>query len=151
MTDHQRLDAISNAHAGRDFEADALEYFNREKGLQLIQSFSVAIGVAEKTKSHSFDFGSQKPAILVECKSHNWTATGNLPSAKITVWNEAMYYFHLAPKRFRKILFVLEARHTRRAETLAEYYTRINGHLIPSDVSIFEYNPTTKHGRYVKV
>ena len=26
---------------------------------------------------------------------------------KITVWNESMYYFHLAPSVFRKVLFVL--------------------------------------------
>ena len=74
-----------------------------------------------------------------------------MPSAKVTVWNEAMFYFHLAPTNYRKILFVLEARHPRQPETLAEYYTRINGHLIPADVSIFEYNPATKAGSYVKV
>jgi hypothetical protein len=104
-----------------------------------------------KPKAHCFDLGSHQPALLVECKSHNWTATGNMPSAKVTVWNEAMYYFHLAPASYRKILFVLEARHPRQSATLAEYYIRINGHLIPTDVSIFEYNPTTRAGRYVKV
>ncbi len=74
-----------------------------------------------------------------------------MPSAKVTVWNEAMYYFLLAPEHFRKILFVLEARHARQHETLAEYYTRINGHLIPRDVSILEFNPSLKSARYVKV
>ena len=28
-----------------------------------------------------------------------------MPSAKMTVWNEAMYYFHIAPKQYRKIMF----------------------------------------------
>jgi len=46
-------------------------------------------------------------------------------------------------------LFVLEARHPRQAETLAEYYLRTNGHLVPMNVSLFEYNPISKSGRYV--
>jgi len=152
MTNHQRIGCISNAHAGREFEAAACEYFNRVEGLQLTPSLSIKLGVpGNEPKAHRFDLGSNEPALLVECKSHNWTVTGNMPSAKVTVWNEAMYYFHLAPKHFRKILFVLEARHQRQNETtLAEYYTRTNGHLIPPEVAIFEYNPTKKVGRYVK-
>ena len=152
MANHQRIGSISNAHAGREFEADARDYFYRAEGLQLTPSLPIDIGVAgTKPKAHCFDLSSHQPALLVECKSHNWTVTGNMPSAKVTVWNEAMYYFHLAPASYRKILFVLEVRHPRQSATLAEYYTRINGHLIPTDVSIFEYNPTTKAGRYVKV
>lgn len=150
MTNHQRIGAISNAHAGREFEADALAYFAQEEGLSLTPSFSVPLGINGLRKPHKFDFGSNEPALLVECKSHNWTDTGNMPSAKITVWNEAMYYFLLAPEEFRKILFVLEARHARQQETLAEYYVRINRHLIPSSVSIIEFNPTSKNARYVK-
>jgi hypothetical protein len=149
MTNHQRIGAISNAHAGREFEADALAYFANEEGLTLSTSFPVSLGVNNLRKLHRFDLGCKEPAVLVECKSHNWTETGNMPSAKVTVWNEAMYYFLLAPKHFRKILFVLEARHARQPETLAEYYARINGHLIPQDVSIVEFNPITKSARYV--
>ncbi len=150
MTNHQRTGAVSNAHAGREFEADALAYFIDEEGLTLTTSFSVQLGVNDLRKAHRFDLGCKEPAVLVECKSHNWTETGNMPSAKITVWNEAMYYFLLAPAHFRKILFVLEARHARQSETLAEYYTRVNGHLIPRDVSIVEFNPTSKSASYVK-
>lgn len=149
MTNHQRVNAISNSHAGRDFEKSASEYFSYAEGLQLNSSVPIPIGVATKTKLHSFDLGANEPPILIECKSHNWTAAGNMPSAKITLWNEAMFYFHLAPKNYRKILFVLEARHPKRKESLAEYYVRTNGHLIPSDVAIFEYEPTKKIGRYI--
>lgn len=150
MTNHQRIGAISNAHAGREFEADALAYFSEKEGLNLSSSFSVSLGVNKLRKSHRFDFGSEEPAVLVECKSHNWTDSGNMPSAKVTVWNEAMYYFHLAPEKYRKILFVLEARHARQPETLAEYYARINGHLIPSGVSIIEFNPVSRTAHYVE-
>ena len=80
---------------------------------------------------------------LVECKSHRWTAGDNIPSAKITVWNEAMYYFHLAPQRFRKV-FVLRDFSEKRGETLATYYARNYGHLIPSDVEILEYDEESR-------
>jgi hypothetical protein len=150
MTNHQRKGSISNAHVGREFEADALAYFAQNEGLVLIPSFSIPLGIADRRKPHRFDFGSNDPAVLVECKSHNWTDTGNMPGAKMTVWNEAMYYFHLAPSYFKKILFVLEARHDHQRKTLAEYYIHINGHLIPNDVFIIEFNPIAKSARYVK-
>lgn len=64
-----------------------------------------------------------------------------MPSAKVTVWNEAMYFFHLAPAHFRKVLFVLWATHPTKKETLAQYYLRLYSHLIPPGVSVIEYNP----------
>lgn len=61
----------------------------------------------------------------------------------MTVWNEAMYFFHLAPKRYKKILFVLYDFSDERSESLAEYYVRTYGHLIPNDVEILEYDEST--------
>jgi hypothetical protein len=40
---------------------------------------------------------------------------GNMTSAKMTVWNEAMYYFHVAPSSYRKIFFILK--HYRREQS----------------------------------
>lgn len=151
MTNHQRIGAVSNAHAGRDFESLARAYFVAAESLYLTPSFRLAVGVGSKKKIHSFDLGSAEPAVLVECKSHNWTATGNMPSAKVTVWNEAMYYFHLVPTHFRKILFVLEARHSRQPETLAQYYVRTHGHLIPEGVSIVQYDIVSGEGICINV
>lgn len=65
-----------------------------------------------------------------------------MPSAKMTVWNEAMYYFHLAPETYRKILFVLK--HSRRDVTLAGYYLKTHGHMVPTGVEIWEYDMTAK-------
>ena len=50
-----------------------------------------------------------------------------------------MYYFQLAPRKFRKVLFVLRHFSEKRRETLAEYYVRNYGHLIPEGVEIWEY------------
>jgi hypothetical protein len=144
VTNHQRVGSISNAHAGREFEAHAATYFAEVEGLVLQPSFLIALGHGSETKKHRFDLGSGDPAILVECKSHNWRESGNMPSAKITVWNEAMYYFHLAPAHYRKVLFVTESNHARRTQSLAAHYFRNHRHLIPAGVSIIEYNPESK-------
>ena len=133
----QRIGSVSNAQVGRDFENEVLEHF-RQAGVSLRRNYRVFIGHSRK-KERQFDLGSDNPPILVECKSHTWTAGGNVPSAKITVWNEAMYHFLLAPKGFRKILLVLRDFSEKRGETLAEYYSRNHGHLIPGDVEIWEY------------
>lgn len=123
----QRVGSISNSHAGRDFELIAQSFFARQ-GLSLFLDFPVPVGFLTK-KNRKFDLGSSDPAVIVECKSHNWTQGGNIPSAKMTVWNESMYYFHIAPERFRKIFIVL--RSVRGKQTLAELYVRNYGHLIP--------------------
>src|SRR5665213_510111 len=105
MTDtnnFQRVGAVSNAHAGSDFEEVAQKFFGTQ-GIVLSKNFSIAVGVSSRKKAHRFDLGSENPPVLVECKSHTWTKGGNMPSAKLTVWNEAMYYFHLAPPQYRKV------------------------------------------------
>jgi hypothetical protein len=54
-------------------------------------------------KNKTFDFGSDDPAILVECKSYTWTSGGNSPSAKIRGMNEAMLIFSVPPAHYREI------------------------------------------------
>ena len=71
-----------------------------------------------------------------------------MPSAKLTVWNEAMYYFYIAPKNYRKIFFVLK--HLRRGVSLATYYVANYEHLIPDDVEIWEYCTSEHAGRRIR-
>ncbi len=78
--------------------------------------------------------------IYVECKSHKWTSGNNIPSAKLTVWNEAMYYFLVAPKNYKKIFFMIKDYNQKRKMTLAEYYLKTYRHLIPVDVEFWEYD-----------
>ena len=139
----QRLGALSNTHAGNDFEEIARGFF-ADQGITLTRRFPVPVGVGERKKPHIFDLGSEVPPVLVECKSHTWTQGGNMPSAKMTVWNEAMYYFHVAPNHFRKIFFVLK--HSRREVTLASYYLKTHGHMVPGGVEIWEYDMDTRSG-----
>ena len=141
VNNFQRTGATSNAKVGSDFEAVAREWFLNE-GVRLQRSYGVEIGFSKKKKK-KFDLGSSDPPVLVECKSHKWTGGGNVPSAKITVWNESMFYFLLAPMGFRKVLFVLRDFSEQRGESLAEYYVRNHSHLIPDDVEILEFDVPT--------
>lgn len=138
----QRTGSISNAHVGRDFERSALEILVK-KGISVSIDFQVELGANRFLKMHSFDLGSRSPPVLVECKSHKWTKGSNVPSAKMAVWNEAMYYFQCSPRKYRKILFVLRDERDGTGETLANYYIRTYEHLIPEGVEIWEFNDKT--------
>ncbi|MFW6016090.1 MAG: hypothetical protein ACOCRK_06600 [bacterium] len=139
LNNFQREGSISNAHVGTSFEDVAQKYF-KTQGLYLKSPLTLHIGVNDVTKPHSFDLGDNKNRIIVECKSHKWTTGGNVPSAKLTVWNEAMYYFLLAPNNYRKIFFILKDVSLKRNETLGQYYIRRYNHLIPESVEILEYD-----------
>jgi len=141
---HQRIGALSNAKVGRDFELAAQRFFS-SIGIIVEQNLKVSVGVGELKKVHAFDLGCKAQNILIECKSHKWTAPNdNVPSAKLTVWNEAIYYFFISPSVFRKIMFVLKDYSEKRGETLAEYYIRTYKHLIPDDVEIWEFDEKEK-------
>ncbi|MCE7579444.1 hypothetical protein LZS94_18165 [Aliivibrio fischeri] len=138
----QRVGAKSNAHVGRAFEDAARKYFFK-KGISLTSNFKVDIGIEQSKKAHAFDLGCLEQMIIVECKAHKWTSSNNVPSAKLTVWNEAMYYFVTAPRGYRKIMFVLRDFSAKRGETLAQYYARTYKHLVPSDVELWEFDEET--------
>jgi len=128
----QRLGSKSNAHVGREFELAAKQFFSGQ-GIELVPDHKVLVGVGAIKKKHAFDLGCESQKVIVECKSHRWTTGGNVPSAKMTVWNEAMYYFQTAPQSYRKIMFVLKDKSEKRNETLAEYYLRTYNHGVPLD------------------
>lgn len=138
----QRKGAKSNTHVGKEFERVAKEFFAAKKRLFLKENLSVDIGINGK-KPHKFDLGNFDKKVLVECKSHKWTEGSNVPSAKMTTWDQAMYLFHATATSYRKIFFVLKDYSTKRQETLAEYYIRTKPHLIPKDVEIWEFDENT--------
>lgn len=140
---HQRVGAVSNAHAGREFEANAKRFFAR-RGTHLNANLKMLIGTGDQKKAHAFDLGCDDQKIIVECKSHRWTSTANIPSAKLTVWNEAMYFFGLAPVGYRKVMFVLRDECSKRGLTLAAYYLKNYWHLVPADVEFWEYDEAAR-------
>lgn len=97
----------------------------------------VALPIGYPQKLHKFDCVSEDGEIVVECKCYTWTETGNVPSAKMMGMNEAIFYMSYLPKDMIKILCIKKATHMRKTETLADYYCRIDGHLL-RDVKVFE-------------
>ena len=138
----QRVGSISNSQVGRDFELAAQKFF-AVRGVQLQLSFTVDVGIHQFKKPHCFDLGCADQKWLVECKSHRWTAGHNVPSAKMTTWNEAMFYFHAAPPQFKKIMFVLRDLRRGTGESLLSYYLRTYGHLVPTGVEFWEFDELT--------
>lgn len=144
----QRIGSISNSHVGREFEAVIAGMFEAQ-GYRVRPDFRVQVGFGGRMKNRAFDLGSDDPKLLVECKSHRWTTGGNNPSAKMTVWTEALYFFHLAPLDYRKCLCVLRDVHPVRGVSLADHYVRNHFHLIPPGVEIIEFDTETSSSRTI--
>lgn len=137
-----------NPGRGRAFENFSRRFFGKQ-GLELSPNFSVLVGVASEQQPHRFDLGCGEPPTLIECKRHTWTKGRNAPSAKLSVWNEAMLFFLTAPHEYRKILVVL--RDLRKGESLAEHYVKRYSHLVPKGVEIWELDVETGSGQCVHV
>ena len=137
MNNFQREGSTSNAHVGRAFEERARKVL-AEKGLRLESDHKVPCGLGPVRKNHAFDLGSGTPKVIVECKSHTWTSGGNVPSAKMKNWAEAMFYFHMAPQDYRKIFVVERSVRRGRPESLLAYFLRTQAHMIPPDVEFWE-------------
>jgi hypothetical protein len=73
------------------------------------------------------------------------TNGNNIPSVKLSVWNEAMYYFHLAPKEYKKILFVQMDFSQKKCITLLQYYLQTFYHFISKDVLFYDFYLDDKH------
>jgi hypothetical protein len=143
MSNFQREGVISNAHVGRQFEVRVQAALAGE-GIDLETDYRVECGLHDKRKLHAFDLGSDVPPIIVECKSHTWTATGNIPSAKMKNWAEAMFYFHMAPPQYRKLFVVEQSVRTGYTESLLAYFARTQAHMIPSGTEFWELDATDK-------
>ena len=137
MSNFQREGSTSNSHVGRAFEERARKVLAKH-GLRLESGHRVPCGLGPVRKKHAFDLGSGNPKVIVECKSHTWTSGGNVPSAKMKNWAEAMFYFHMAPPEYRKLFVVERSVRPGRPESLLAYFLRTQAHMIPPDVEFRE-------------
>ena len=138
----QREGANNNPEVGNAFELQVQQYLAQHMGLALGRRFRLDVGVFH-VRPRQFDLGSGDPPVLVECKSYRWTRSGNAPSAKLSQFVEAMYYFYLVRPGFRKMVFLARHHNEERDETLAHYIVRTRRHLIPRDVEVWEFNEAT--------
>lgn len=142
MAKHQRKNASSNTQVGIYFEELTLNFFRKEIP-SLEKPFWLPIGYIEQ-KDHKFDLGSSERKVIIECKSHTWTESGNVPSAKLTTWDQAMLYFFLAPRSYRKIFVAKYDVNPKSGESLCAYYLRTHPHVIPDEVEFWEADERTK-------
>jgi hypothetical protein len=134
----ETVERLGFMEKGSELEEIAKKYFSDVRKVNL-EKFSLDVGTMDEFKKrHKFDLGNEE--ILVECKSYKWRKEGGVPSAKITTLNEAMLYFTLVPVGYEKILFALKDYNPSKQKTLVLYYIEKNYHLIPQDVSVYEYN-----------
>lgn len=130
-----------NPRVGKAFQRRVQSVLENYFSEQFVWEPSIAIG--NPSKDHKFDLSSLDQSIVVECKCYSWTDAGNVPSAKLMGLDEAIFYFSFLPKETKKILCMKKTTHPTKAETLAEYYVRVHGHLL-SGVNVFEIDDEGK-------
>lgn len=130
-----------NPLVGKLFQMEVKKWFEENTHLFFVLEKKIPIG--NPAKLHGFDIAEADNKIVVECKCHTWTVTGNIPSAKMGFVNEAAFYLSLLPDTIDKVIVMLRATHQRRKETLAEYYFRTNHHLL-GKIKVMEFDMVTK-------
>jgi hypothetical protein len=136
-----------NPKVGRAFQKLVTNILSEYFGKEFHNEVSIPIG--EPAKNHKFDCVSDSKNIVAECKCYTWTETGNIPSAKMGFINEAVFYLSYLPTDTKKIIVMKKATHLKRSETLAEYYFRINKHLL-KEIMLLEIDVDTKKITIIK-
>ena len=135
-----------NPRVGRLFQIQVQQWFQAVR--KEVYQLEVPIAIGNPAKPHKFDLANSSGKTVVECKCYTWTETGNVPSAKMRSINEAAFYLSFLPADVEKYIVLAKATHPRRNETLAEYYFRINHHLL-GNIKILEYDANTNVMRLI--
>ena len=123
-----------NPKIGRDFEFSVRLALEK---LYKIIFFEKSINIGNPPKLHKFDAVSEDGSIVAECKSYTWTESGNIPSAKMAILNEAVLYLSNIPKGVKKIIVLKKDYCSKRKISLAKYYFKTHNHLL-QNISILE-------------
>ena len=124
------MEKMSNKAKGQAFEERAKMILEQRLG-----------GVLEsevKLNDHKFDLVSSDRSIIIECKSLEWTASGNIPSAKLDNLDKAVNFLAKESEAPRKILCMSRSTCSQKNESLAEYFVRTSKFLPHTNVSIYE-------------
>jgi hypothetical protein len=138
MTHSEVIGMASNSERGRVFQDRAHRALVKWLGVDMEMEVELSIG--SPPKLHRFDLASLDRAYVGEAKAFAWTVSGNIPSAKITTLREAVQYLRTLPETTKTfVIMPREQRslHPRHRESLAEYFARLNGHIL-GPVAILE-------------
>lgn len=125
----------TNVSRGVAFSSEAKRVLSRDLGIELDEEVPLSIG--DPPKAHRFDLASRDGRVAVECKAYTWTASGNVPSAKITTTREALLYLQWLPAAWSKAIAMMRSTRSKNPESLAEYFVRLNRHLL-GEVAVIE-------------
>ena len=117
-----------NPRVGREFQELTCRIMSEH--FHKVFQMETPIGIGQPPKLHKFDCVAQDHSVVIECKCYTWTSTGNVPSAKLMGLNEAVFYMSYLPENTIKVIAMKKAIFPGKHETLAEYYNRIDGHLL---------------------
>jgi hypothetical protein len=117
-----------NPAKGRMFQKKSAEILSKHFDVDFHLDYPIPIG--NPPKDHKFDLVSEDRKIIGECKNYSWTETGNIPSAKMGFTNEAAFYLTFLPKEHTRFIVMRKDNHSKKNESLAEYYFRTNNHLL---------------------
>ena len=131
----------SNKKKGDDFLDLVIPILEKELNTTLKPEVKISIG--DPQIKHAFDLANEDKSIVIECKNYTWTKAGNVPSAKVSILNEAVLYFSFLDANVRKIVCLKKSVHPKRQETLAENYVRTYGHLL-RDITVYEIDENTQ-------
>jgi hypothetical protein len=129
-----------NTGKGRDFQNLAAEVLSQYYKVGFRTEYAVAIG--KPAKNHKFDLVSDDLQFVGESKNYSWTETGNVPSAKMGFLKEAVSYLQHLSQDKRRFVVMRRDVHPKRKESLAEYFYRLNNHLL-NGVVIIEIDVAT--------
>ena len=126
---------MSNVARGDQFQLLTKQVMEKALGIPLKAEVPVKIG--SPPHPHRFDLASPDSRVIIECKAHTWTNTGNIPSAKLTTLREALFYMTFLAEDTVKVLAMARSTHMKRQESLAEYFVRLNVQFL-ADVTVCE-------------
>jgi len=137
------MDNNQNPARGAEFERQAQDILSEHFGVVLQRACAIPIGYPPLLKEHQFDLATEDLKCVGECKNISWTESGNVPSAKMTSVNQAVFYLTFVSDAKYRFVVMKRDTHPRRQETLAEYYYRTYRHLL-GEIFIIEIDITTK-------
>ena len=120
----------TNKKKGTEFENKVKQWFEAHFKSSFFQNKKLQVGKAPG-KEHRFDLVNETKRIAIECKCYTWTKTGNIPSAKLSTLNEAVFFLSfLRDYDYKTIIVMNKEPNPEKNETLAEYYFRIYRYLL---------------------
>jgi len=139
ITMNAKSENNQNPAKGRQFQKLAADVLAQH--FRAVFTIDKPIPIGHPQKNHKFDLVSSCGHYIGECKNYSWTGTGNIPSAKMGFCNEAAFYLTFLDSQTVRFIAMRKDTHPKRTETLAEYYYRINRHLL-GDIFVLEIDIT---------